>query len=186
MYTIPKSMTDLQTHKPHMYVVPRLTESAYRILVSSTSPKKVIVNPGQSRKIKILKRIKPSKVDQFFRIYTSTAPLPSKDAEPENKDTVGLKLHVGIGTNTLVIVRPRTIEPKLVINKQGKNLVIENMGNTTIKLQSIRQCDGDDCINYANNIVFPKSKRTIQLKSDSRPINLTQNVAGNEKEHKIS
>ncbi len=151
-----------------------------------TVPKKLILKQGQSRKIKVLKRMSAQSSDQFFRIYSSTAPLPSKKKELEDKDAVGLKLHVGIGTNTLVVVRPKAMHPNLKMTKSGKNLVIENTGNTTIKIQKIKQCEGEDCISYASKTVFPGNKRTITLKNASRPVSLTQNTAGTEKEHLVS
>ena len=151
-----------------------------------TVPKKLILKPGQSRKVKILKRMQPKGTDQFFRIYSSTAPLPSKNAELEDEKAVGLKLHVGIGTNTLVIVRPKNAQPNVNLQKAGKKLVIQNVGNTTVKIEKIKQCEGDDCITYASKMVFPGAKKTVTLKNSSRPVSLVQNTAGVEKEHLIS
>lgn len=61
-----------------------------------TVPKKLILKPGQSRKIKVIKKVKPDSQDKFYRIFSSTAPMPSKSKELKDKKAVGVKLHVGV------------------------------------------------------------------------------------------
>lgn len=150
------------------------------------TPKKLILKPGQSRKVKVIKRLKGNTADHFFRVYSSTVPMPNSNPEALSKDSVGLKVHVAIGTNTLVIFRPNKLKPKINTEKKNEKIIIENSGNTTIKLHQIKQCDSNNCISYRNKIIYPKSKKVIKLKKPNLPLMLTQNINGEDKALSIS
>lgn len=150
-----------------------------------TIPNKLILKPNQARKIKVIKRVVPGKEDQFFRIYASTMPAPRKANTEADEDDVGLQLHVGLGTNALVIARPLDIEDKLDTKRDGKQLVVANNGNTTVMLDKIRQCNAGSCHNYSSKLIFPKAKRSIELKDTEGVVNLSKYTATQSEEISI-
>ncbi len=146
-------------------------------------PKKFKLKPGNSRKIKIIKRIHPKEIEQSYIIYVingSEILQSSLIDKPINK-TLYFDKHAEI----LAIIRPQFIHDSIQTKKSGQKLTVKNTGNTTIYLTEIKQCD-DACVNYANLILSPQSEKAILLKKPGVSLDLVENILDNKKNIHLS
>ncbi len=149
-------------------------------------PKNFILEPGHSRDIKVIKKVQPKNSDQFF-IINITDNTPKTDNELEKtKNLTANELHFDIGNNILAIIRPKQLSPKIETTKIDNELIISNVGNTTLHLEHIKQCNKEDCIDYHSIMLYPNSKKIITLKKPKQVITLIQNISGHKKSLSIS
>jgi P pilus assembly chaperone PapD len=97
------------------------------------SPRRLILEPGQRRIVRIA-RIGPDALAE--RIYRVTIKPVVGDVAGET----GLKLLVGY--DLLVLARPVRATRQIDVNRTGTSLAITNRGNASVELVDGRQCDG--------------------------------------------
>ena len=116
------------------------------------SPSKLIIPPGQIRHVRLLYvKSKPIKQDQVFYIVTSPAEgelvqvAESNDGKKVTKQVAKSGLQVVLAYKTKLFVRPDNAKPNIVSHREGKQLIIENKGNTNVYLGKFKQCEGKHC-----------------------------------------
>ena len=140
------------------------------------SPSKLIIPPGQIRHVRLLYiQNKPIKQDQVFYIVTSPAEGQLMQvAEAKEGDKAATKvaksgLQVILAYKTKLFVRPEDARAKIVSQRDGKQLILKNEGNTNVYLGKFKQCEGKQCTQlpalayrlYAGNtekITLPKAQ----------------------------
>lgn len=146
------------------------------------TPTKLILKPQKSKKIRLINLTNGNDHDVFFRISASGVKPPQK--LEERKTGIGLEVNAGIGTATLVIVRPESLKPKLSVKQIGTKLLFTNTGNTTIEIRDISQCIAKkECKTMGAILLYPGTERTrVSLyKNTTSVLNYTQFYSGIQK-----
>ena len=91
------------------------------------TPNRLVIAPGASRSIRLVNMQPQAESERIFRI---TAKPVAGEFEAK---TSGLK--VLIGYEVLAIAYPAQPQPKLVVERTGKSLLVRNTGNTNVFLQ---------------------------------------------------
>ena len=138
------------------------------------SPTKLILKPGKQRKVKITDLVKGNDKDVIFKINGAQFNMPSKKTGKDLSDETGVTAEVAIGFTTYVYARPISLKPDINININGDKATFTNTGNTTVNVNSIRQCDANDsCLNVSPLWLFPNASRERSLPMKNTPIHYT-------------
>jgi P pilus assembly chaperone PapD len=88
------------------------------------------------------------------------------------------KLNAGVtiltGYGAIVVVRPRNTQFNTEITQTGKKIVVHNKGNSSISLDTIKQCEKNKCSPATYAIVLPGHKYTLQMESNSLQFTLLE------------
>ncbi|MGX7953482.1 hypothetical protein ACWPM1_13095 [Tsuneonella sp. HG249] len=103
------------------------------------SPRRMILEPGERRNIRIAFVGEDPNSDRVFRLAVKPV------AGPISATTDALK--VFIGYDALVIVRPNAVHGDVVAVRSGRNLTLRNEGNTSREVFQGEQCNalGSEC-----------------------------------------
>lgn len=124
------------------------------------TPTKLVLKVGKSKKIRLTNLTQAGDKDIFFRVNANGI-RPPKKTEETKEVGIGLQLNVGIGTSTLVIVRPKVMKPEVKIKQIKHKLLFINTGNTTIQISNLSQCrDEKDCKGMGAITLYPGTERT--------------------------
>ena len=131
----PRQVVDPGTHGQQAFVSP--DPEKLGLLVS---PRKMILEPGQRKRLRIAAVGAPSSVERVYRV--TVKPVVG---EVSGGDT-GLKMLVGY--DLLVLVRPADPAPRISASRSGETLTLVNRGNSSAELVDGRQCNaaGQDCV----------------------------------------
>ena len=144
-------------------------------------PQKFTLEPGHYRDIKVIKKVQNKDHDQIFLINILNNAFQHPQATDTTKDLVDNDLYFDTHNSLLVIIRPNKIVGKIEATKINDEIIINNIGNTTIRLEKIKQCDNLDCVHYHSLLLFPNSKKVIKLEMREKPIHLVKNIINNKK-----
>ena len=97
------------------------------------SPNRMILEPGQRRRLRIAALGPPGAAERVYRV--TVKPVAG---EVSGSDS-GLKLLVGY--DLLVLVRPDHVRPGITASRSGGSLVITNGGNSSVELTEGKQCE---------------------------------------------
>lgn len=145
-------------------------------------PKKLFLSPGQSYKVKIIKKKSDITSDALFKIYGTAYSITVGDG----KKTVTKQANTVSSINTLVITRPKVLSPKINTSKIFNKLLIENVGNTTVNLHQIEQYNEKVKISYEDELIYPNAKIYIPIKFLDAPVKLVQQTRDHNKKITIS
>lgn len=98
------------------------------------TPQRIILQPGERKLIRIAAIGARQPLDRVYRV--TVKPVAGQVTAP----VTALKLFVGY--DILVILRPQSLEPKIVGERQGRTLTLRNTGNTNAELYEGKQCAG--------------------------------------------
>lgn len=98
------------------------------------TPQRIILQPGERKLIRIAAIGARQPADRVYRV--TVKPVAGQVTAP----VTALKLFVGY--DILVILRPQSLEPKIVGERQGRTLTLRNTGNTNAELYEGKQCAG--------------------------------------------
>ena len=103
------------------------------------SPRRVILEPGQRRTLRIASIGSNASSERVYRVTV-------KPVVGEVEGETGLKLLVGY--DLLVLARPTNTRPALTASRNGTSLTITNRGNASVELTDGTQCrsTGRDCV----------------------------------------
>ena len=104
------------------------------------SPTKVVLDPAESQRIRVLSLIPPGKVDQVYQVKI----VPAEGQWYPVKGGHNAKFHgmVDLVTGYLVtvILRPAHPFPHITLTRHGKKLTIKNDGNTMVRIANAQWC----------------------------------------------
>lgn len=98
------------------------------------TPQRIILQPGERKLIRIAAIGPRQPSDRVYRV--TVKPVAGQITAP----VTALKLFVGY--DVLVILRPQSLSPQIVGERQGRTLTLRNAGNTNAELYEGRQCNG--------------------------------------------
>ena len=135
------------------------------------TPNKMVLPPGAT---KVIRLVKVGQVDRE-RIYRIAARPISSGVEATQ---TGLKIMVGY--EILAIVYPNRPKPALVVERNGRNLMVRNDGNTNVLLREGYQCaeprmPHEECTRLPGRRIYPGNQWITELPEDL-PITYYQSV----------
>lgn len=123
------------------------------------SPKRLILDPGQQKFIRIADLGKDDSVERVYRVTVE----PVVDESDPNE---GLRLLVGY--DMLVLVRPKVPTFQISAVRTGTKLVVRNMGNASVELLNIRQCvTKSECNESPGGRIYVGIERAFDVALDS-------------------
>jgi P pilus assembly chaperone PapD len=135
------------------------------------TPGKLILNPKQKRNLRFLVNKRLDKTEQIFRVRVvpKSGKLKMEKDVKEGEKATGVKILVGY--DVLVIVRPKNIVSLYKIERKGKELKLQNTGNTNFLLVEYLQCDDFEEQKNCERIKGPRI-----YAGTSKKINLARNA----------
>lgn len=161
-----------------------------KLLGLLVSPMKLVLKPGQTRKVRVTDLTKPEarkNGDVFYKVFASQVAPPKKKGKESSG--VGMKVEFNINTEFYVISRANPMKPNLSTNITDGRINMHNEGNTTMQMDFITQCDKTKttCKSFGNAILYPGKKVSIKLLSDmNQPSVITFDEAYANKREKIT
>jgi P pilus assembly chaperone PapD len=127
---------------------------AFGLLVT---PKKLIVAPGTRKLVRFVITQPPGETDRIYRVRIAPVSGPIIAEETAIK--------VLVGYETLVIVRPLVLNPKIVAQRKGNILTVSNEGNTNVLLGEGKNCDaaGETCETIPGKRLYPGQSWSTRL-----------------------
>jgi P pilus assembly chaperone PapD len=105
------------------------------------SPKQLLVQPGERKRVRVILRESAGDRDRVFRMavkpYTGGVKLNSGAGSQDKASAI----KVLVGYDLLILSRPKAANPNLVVKRHGSKIEFENTGNTNVLLRKIVQCD---------------------------------------------
>lgn len=89
----------------------------------------------------------------------------SKKQFEDYKKSLNAGVSILTGYGALVIVRPEKAVFNTDISQQAGKITITNKGNSSIKLESIKQCEGGKCGEASSTIILPGKQYSLQKSS---------------------
>lgn len=125
------------------------------------SPRRMILEPGQSKLVRFSLLERPRDRDRIYRV--SIKPAVGELITQQS----GLKIVVGY--DVLVIARPLDARPLLKATREGKTLTISNTGNTNALLYNGLQCpdQSDECDELPSRRIYAGASWRIELPLDA-------------------
>jgi Mat/Ecp fimbriae periplasmic chaperone len=125
------------------------------------SPRRLVLEPGERRLIRIAAIGSRGPSDRIFRV--SIRPVVG----PISAEASALKVLVGY--DTLVLVRPERFVGDVEASRIGRSLTLANAGNTAQELFDGRQCDetGSNCVNLPAKRLYPGVSWELTLPYDT-------------------
>ncbi|MEN8723171.1 MAG: hypothetical protein ABF335_09805 [Alphaproteobacteria bacterium] len=113
----------------------RVAPSDPRELGLLVTPRKLVLQPGDRKIIRMTLLKQPQLVDDVYRV------LVEPKASDFDADTDGMKIKIMVGYDILVLATPRTPSSNLKVERDGAVLRIQNDGNSNALLYDGQQCD---------------------------------------------
>lgn len=122
-----------------------------------TAPRKMILEPGQRRLLRISLLERPQDSDRIYRV--AVTPEVGETGQPESG------VRVLLGYNLLVMARPPQAEAKITGARDGKTLVLRNQGRTNALLVEGEQCApaGNPCKDLPSRRLYAGNSWTVDL-----------------------
>ena len=155
------------------------TESEERVSITDprehgllVTPNRLVIAPGASRALRLVKLAKQLTQERIFRI---TARPVSGELEAESS---GLKILIGY--EVLAIFYPDKLDPNLQVKRSGQTLTVANNGNTNVLLQEGFQCQTpnlplEECTPLPGKRMYPGTSWQVELPHDL-PVRYYQSV----------
>jgi P pilus assembly chaperone PapD len=132
------------------------------------SPVRMVLTPDERKLLRVVVRKPATERDLVYRVS-----LVPKENPVESDEQLALK--VLIGYEVLVIVRPRKADPRLSIERSGRELRFANSGNSSVLIRKLTQCEADegDCLEIPGNRLYAGESWTVELPMDG-PVQVFQ------------
>lgn len=128
------------------------------------TPRKLVLNPGQTRKIRVVSLHPNLQRDEYYSI--DVAPVSGVlESFNNEKNHVETAVNIVVAYRPMVVVVPNNAQPKLTYQRDGKALTVTNTGNSYARLHFARQCNaqGKDCKDFNLGPVYVGQKKTFSL-----------------------
>lgn len=106
------------------------------------SPQKMAIAPKQTRFVRVVLTKPPGDVDRIYKLSVTPAVPRLLGSGGKGDRNIALKIVVGYGA--LVTVRPKRMQPNIVLTRRGKEVTAVNKGNTNVVLTYGKQCEAKD------------------------------------------
>jgi len=124
------------------------------------SPTRMILEPGQSKPVRLSILKPPEERDRIYRV--KIAPVVGQTIATRSG------LRVLVGYDVLVIVRPKNAKPEIVGERDGRKLTLRNTGNTNALLIGGKQCDeSKKCVDLPTTRLYAGTTWTVDLPRDA-------------------
>lgn len=126
------------------------------------SPRRLILEPGQHRRLRIAAVGPDSPVERIYRV--TVKPVAG---EVSGSDS-GLKMLVGY--DLLVLVRPAAGGPDVRVSRNGDSLTLTNRGTVSAELVEGQQCksDGEACVSLPGKRLYAGASWTQAVPSSAK------------------
>ena len=106
------------------------------------SPARAMLEPGQTKRVRIILREPAIGTDRVFRLALEPAAGNVRlDPAASNQTATGIK--VLLGYDLLLLSRPERLDPGLAVQRTDTHLTVSNTGNTAVLLRRVHQCEAD-------------------------------------------
>jgi len=124
------------------------------------SPSRMVLEPGQSKPVRLSILDRPADRDRIYRVKIS--PVVGRTLATRT----GLRILVGY--DVLVIVRPEKANPEIDGERNGRKLTLRNTGNSNVLLLSGKQCPkAKDCVDLPTTRLYAGATWTVNLPLDA-------------------
>jgi P pilus assembly chaperone PapD len=125
-------------------------------------PRQLILEPGQTRSVKVVVTEPVESVDRVFRL--NIKPLAG-DALPQGASQQAAGVRILLGYELLVLARPDKLQPNIELHRGDDHVVLQNLGNTSVLLRKISACKHADsfCADLKPNRLYPNESHRIDL-----------------------
>jgi P pilus assembly chaperone PapD len=122
-----------------------------------TAPRKMILEPGQRRLLRISLLDRPRDDDRIYRVAVTP------EVGETQRDQSGVR--VLLGYNLLVMARPPEAEAEITGERDGKTLVLRNRGRTNALLVEGEQCapGGSPCQDLPSRRLYAGNRWEVDL-----------------------
>jgi P pilus assembly chaperone PapD len=123
------------------------------------SPARMILDPGQRKRLRIASISKPAYKERVYRV--TVKPVVGQ----LSSDHAGLKILVGY--DLLVLVRPTSTRPSVVGIRAGDHLIVRNDGNISVELMDGKACDAAKkvCEPLAGGRIYAGAEKKFPISS---------------------
>lgn len=164
-YKIFLNLTAAKIRNPHSANPERIELKDPRTSPILVSPKQVLIPPGQRKRVRIILRKAPKKVDDVYRLAIKpfTGDVQIETDRPAEAKSSAVKILLGY--DILLLARPKDAVGKLAVKRTAKALWFKNTGNTNVLLRRMQQCNaaGDECEVLAPNRVYAGEVYKVDL-----------------------
>jgi len=125
------------------------------------SPTRMILEPGQSKPVRLAILERPKDSDRIYRVRIS----------PTVGRTIAIRtgLRVLVGYDVLVMVRPENAKPEISGERNGKKLTLRNTGNSNVLLVDGKQCDTSrKCADLPTTRLYAGTTWSVDLPSEGQ------------------
>lgn len=146
------------------------------------SPRQLLLPPGERKRLRVILRDVDVERERVFRLavkpYTGKVEL---DNVEQGKKHSAVKILVGY--DLLLISRPRKLEPKVDVTRTADSIEFRNLGNTSVLLRNIKQCDSTrtDCVDLEPNRLYVGETYKVSLPkkgpAEQWPVDVVRSVA---------
>ncbi|MFK8076426.1 MAG: molecular chaperone [Granulosicoccus sp.] len=154
-----------QIRNPHTANPERVELTDPRTSPVLVSPKQLLIPPGQRKRVRVILRKLPKKVDHVYRLAIKpfTGDVQLDTDRPANTKASAIKILLGY--DILLLARPKDAVGKLAVKRTADKLYFKNMGNTNVLLRRMRQCNsnGRDCVDLTPNRVYAGELYKVDL-----------------------
>ncbi len=145
----------------------RVSPSDPRELGLLVTPRKLVLQPGDRKIIRMTLLKKPQETDDVYRV------LVEPKASGFESDTQGMKIKIMVGYDILVLATPPNPSSNLTVERDGTVLHITNNGNSNALLYDGQQCDAqlDQCKQLPVKRIYPGTRYDMELPYADTPAN---------------
>ncbi len=129
------------------------------------TPRKLVLQPGDRKIIRMTLLKKPTQTDDVYRV------LVEPKATDFDADTEGMKIKIMVGYDILVLATPRSPASNLNVQRDGAMLHITNEGNSNALLYDGQQCDAklEDCKQLPVKRIYAGTSYDMPLPFEGTP-----------------
>jgi hypothetical protein len=126
------------------------------------TPQKLVLQPGQTRNIRINMLAPRTESEQIYRIRVepkeNTVDIKSKNGKMK------ANVHIIIAYEVRARVAPLKAVSRMVLTRKDKTVTSENLGNMTSSLVVVKQCKNpEECIPLSNVSIYAGQKIELKL-----------------------
>ncbi len=155
--------------KPHLVLNPGTDQEQRQLIRDPRSagllvtPNRLVIAPRSRKRLRMVNLNPGSKAERVYRVAV-TPVVGDLTAEQS-----GLKILIGY--EVLVLAQPVAVAPQLHVERVGRTLQFENLGNTNVLLRDGHQCEQpqmlrEACMPLASRRLYPGNRWAIDLPLD--------------------
>jgi len=141
-----------------------------------TSPNKLILQPGEMRKVRIQRTQPASDIERLYMVRVSPVVVDKNITDPDHQEElkasgkVEASVKILIAYSARISVLPIKGRADFEIKRDGKKAYIINKGNLSVLFSQGKQCvSKDECVELATKLVYPNTTYTVEL-PDALPV----------------